>query len=70
MSAFNPGRGKLKPHLRKLRSGIWAMLYRDRDGHLFGAAQVSFMTSHSKRAQAAREWAAYLNSRRLANIRG
>lgn len=57
MLVTDPGRGKLKPHLRKLRSGTWAVFYRDKDGHLFGVTQVSFMTSHSNAAHSARLWA-------------
>lgn len=67
MPTMNPGRGKLKPHLRKTRSGIWVRFFRDRDGRQFGVAQVSWMTAHSKDAVEAAVWCAILNARTLAN---
>ena len=69
MPVTNPSRGRLKPHLRKTRAGRWHVFYRDRYGHEFGAAQVSFMTSRSTMAKAAQDWAANRNARIVAGCR-
>lgn len=65
MPVTNPGRGKLKPHLRKLRSGIWAVFYRDKYGHEVVVTQVSFMTATSGRARSARAWCIWMNAKTL-----
>lgn len=70
MPTMNPGRGRLKPHLRKIRSGIWVRFFRDLDGHQFGGTQVSWMTANSKDAKAAAEWCANRNARIIANRKG
>ena len=64
----SPGRGKLKPHLRKM-NGRWVVLYADPDGVLFSVVQITASTRRSKAATATRAWAAERNAAIIKNVK-
>ena len=66
MPTTNPGRGRLKPHLRMVRR-LWVVAYRDRDGTIFSEYIVSPPTTNSRKAVEAKVWCASRNARIVAN---
>lgn len=65
MATKNPGRGRLKPHLVKTRTGIWRAMFRDEAGHIWSRLEVTFMTENSRLAKEALLWADRRNARIL-----
>ena len=67
MARSNPGVGPLKPHIFKLRSGIWYRCFRAKNGQQFSAQDVAWMTANSAAAREAAIWCANRNARIIAN---
>lgn len=69
MATKNPGKGRLKPHLVKTRTGIWRVMFRDEAGDVWSRLEVAFMTENSRLAKEALIWADRRNARIIANQR-
>lgn len=63
MARCNPTKGAFKPHIVKVAGGRWHTFYRNQYGVMYSAVQVSWMTSNSSKATAAKIWCANRNAR-------
>lgn len=67
MARSNPGVGPLKPHIRKVRTGIWVRVFRDQAGQRFSTQDVTWMTANSVDAREASIWCTNRNARIVAS---